>query len=318
MKKYFLLLLIALVGCTKTIDKDQLQKRDDGKAYEVNANIPFTGEVTLDKYGARESYSNGVLDGVCIYNSEGHKYKEVYYKNGILEGKSIYYYTSNGAKHFESSFQNGTLDGKFESWWENGQNMCDVNVDSNSFLTPVSITKMNGNKETEPKYIFGNYPRVVSKLIDDRHNTRKQIVNSYGQPSYEHSATEMVAQNKYVKLHELNYFSLEGQNEYLGYNQSITFTSFEGKDDYFKISYVLSGDDNYSVIKKKLDEAIKLFTGEEIVTKKQTIYDPEDYMKLNGIDLYTWTIKKPYGYIEWGINTKGRFTAFQFNIATMK
>lgn len=128
MKKYFLLFLIALIGCTKTIDKDKLQFRSDGKAYEINTDTPFTGKVEY-KDGSIVEYKGGSKDGECVnYYSKGKKESERNYKNGKLFGSFKSWY-DNGQMRIEATFgKEGTPIDELKCWHYNGQLKYDANI----------------------------------------------------------------------------------------------------------------------------------------------------------------------------------------------
>lgn len=43
--------VVLLIGCSKSVKNDELQIRDNGLAYAVNSNEPFSGIHKLEQYG---------------------------------------------------------------------------------------------------------------------------------------------------------------------------------------------------------------------------------------------------------------------------
>ena len=62
---------------------------------------------------------NGRTNMWEFWYENGQKSQKVNYKNGQLNGLSLYWY-ENGNKDFESTYKNGFLDGAFTAWYKNG------------------------------------------------------------------------------------------------------------------------------------------------------------------------------------------------------
>ena len=93
-----LLILLLIVGCSKTIDVDKLVERG-GLYYEINSDKPFSGE-TVE------------------YFENGQKSEERTYKNGFEDGLWTNWY-ENGQKMYETTFKDGKeID--YKAWDEDG------------------------------------------------------------------------------------------------------------------------------------------------------------------------------------------------------
>lgn len=309
MKKIFLstLIVISLLACSKTINKDQLQIRQDGKAYEVNSNTPFSGEVKLDEYGAKESYENGLKDGQSIYNASNHKSAVKNYSNGKLNGESIYYHESNGSKKLHLNYHNNTLTGNLAGWWDNGQKKYEVEIDSNSIMTPVEITMSNGDKSESPQYVFGSFEKLVSEMLTARSLNVQQVKEKFGKPS---EFNNDIVYNGLVFNEQLVYQNLSELIDVTNSLFSLKFSYITGNLD---ISVELeSRDENF--IKRRLGELTNIFTNEEINTKEEILYGPNDYMEFQGkryrtgegTKVLTSIIKKPWGVIVWSTDRSSK------------
>jgi antitoxin component YwqK of YwqJK toxin-antitoxin module len=70
---------------------------------------------------SKQNYKNGKLDGKSVYwHENGQKHAEEHYKSGKLDGKTVLWH-ENSQKHAEIHFKAGKKDGKELEWHENGQ-----------------------------------------------------------------------------------------------------------------------------------------------------------------------------------------------------
>jgi hypothetical protein len=100
-----LLLWALLVGCSAEIDASEAIERS-GVLYRMGSQKPFTGVVT----------GRGRNDG---YRNYPHTYKKEY-KNGILEGRSYFYYLEGQVESIEP-YKDGVLNGVVTQYYPNGQ-----------------------------------------------------------------------------------------------------------------------------------------------------------------------------------------------------
>ena len=84
----------------QTVDASELVPKG-GLTYEVNSETPFTGVVVAK-------------------HENGQKRLEVTYKDGKLEGLSLWWH-ENGQKKSEATYKDGKLEGLVTEWYENGQ-----------------------------------------------------------------------------------------------------------------------------------------------------------------------------------------------------
>lgn len=78
---------------------------------------PQSGQVM-----SREYYSKNLLNGTCIgYDNSGALSSEVEYKNGLADGKGIYYYKGTKEKWVVLEFAADTFTGFVNTYYENGK-----------------------------------------------------------------------------------------------------------------------------------------------------------------------------------------------------
>jgi antitoxin component YwqK of YwqJK toxin-antitoxin module len=98
------LFILIAVGCTKEIPAKSTVERQ-GRLYQVGADSPFTGVVIGKVRQAR--------------HSQNMTYKKTY-KNGVLDGKSYYYY-ANGSIESIVPYTQGKVSGALICYWPNGK-----------------------------------------------------------------------------------------------------------------------------------------------------------------------------------------------------
>ena len=100
-----LLLAVLIVACQTEIDMSQAIERN-GIVYAKSTEKPFTGVVT------GQSRHEGYRRVTVSFKKE--------YKDGLLNGRSYYYYLNGKIESIEPYVQ-GTLDGVVTRYYENGQ-----------------------------------------------------------------------------------------------------------------------------------------------------------------------------------------------------
>lgn len=120
---FFLFLLISVSGCTKSVDKSEINFVENQAIYK---NEKFTGVVTTKfivdgKIESKTSYKNGILDGPYYVKYFNKKIKEKgCYKNGELDGP-YEIYNEDGLLKEKGSYINGLFDGKIEIYNDKGE-----------------------------------------------------------------------------------------------------------------------------------------------------------------------------------------------------
>ena len=102
---FITLALLFVVSCTSKIEKSKTMLRS-GRVYKIGADQPFTGFVT--GIGRGEDYRKGKY------------FFKKRYKDGLLEGRSFFYYPDQSIESIEP-YSNGLLNGVVTRYHENGQ-----------------------------------------------------------------------------------------------------------------------------------------------------------------------------------------------------
>lgn len=98
-------LIFFLVSCSAKIDESKTMVRN-GRLYNIGSDKPFTGFVTGISRG--EDYRKGKF----LFKKE--------YKDGLLDGRSFYYYPDKTIESIEP-YINGVLNGVVTRYYDNGQ-----------------------------------------------------------------------------------------------------------------------------------------------------------------------------------------------------
>jgi len=146
-KKIFMILLLffMLTSCkVKRLENSELEYRNK-ITYEKSSKKKFTG-IKVRKY------------------EDGSPKEEVTYKNGIREGKNIFFH-KNGKPAIEGFYKNGKPNGKKTFWDENGKKQMELH-----YLNGVRHGKFiqwnkNGTLKTESNFKFGELDGI-SKSYD--------------------------------------------------------------------------------------------------------------------------------------------------------
>ncbi|RJQ86478.1 MAG: hypothetical protein C4519_01805 [Desulfobacteraceae bacterium] len=100
-----LVLVAAVSACTTKVDDSETVARN-GLVYRKGSDLPFSGIV------AGTSRSEGYRNQTCRFKKE--------YKNGLLEGRSYFYYLNGKVESIEP-YQKGVLNGVVTRYYESGQ-----------------------------------------------------------------------------------------------------------------------------------------------------------------------------------------------------
>jgi antitoxin component YwqK of YwqJK toxin-antitoxin module len=146
---------VLLFGCTKSIDEDQLLKRN-GIAYEINSDKPFTGKVTS---------SSNIL---------GMK-SETYYRDGFEHGTQTAWH-KNGNKGIEMEMFNGKPHGRFIAWFENGQKRLQMAFKNGKKHNTEIEWDKDGQKKLQKEYRRGKLHGTYLKWYK---NGTKQLEVDY-------------------------------------------------------------------------------------------------------------------------------------------
>ena len=130
--RYFvlpMLLICFFIGCSKTVDKESLNKRN-GLWYEVNHTSPYSGKAIVYSISGcfvldELTFKRGLLHGKQYYyfdNHRGDKKVEAIsnYSHGKLHGEQLLYHKS-GQLYLRNDYKDGYEHGRLECWYENGQ-----------------------------------------------------------------------------------------------------------------------------------------------------------------------------------------------------
>jgi antitoxin component YwqK of YwqJK toxin-antitoxin module len=135
---FSIILLSLLTGCSKPVDFDTLNVRDD-LVYEQNHNRPYSGNAILYSSPHRHietemEIKKGTLHGEVIHYYDPFEYRDEFghlprrrlisltenWRHGKLHGESRSYYLS-GQRHGIANRRNGKLHGKYTAYHKNGQ-----------------------------------------------------------------------------------------------------------------------------------------------------------------------------------------------------
>jgi antitoxin component YwqK of YwqJK toxin-antitoxin module len=132
------------------------KKIKDGLVVEYLSN----GEVE-----SKQNYKNGKLDGKSVYwHENGQKREEGSYKNGLADGTTTSWF-EDGQIEFTLNYKNGKPDGRHEVWHPNGQIRARLNH-RNDRIESTSWDE-NGNKESKGA--------TLSEKKDDEEWSKKRI-----------------------------------------------------------------------------------------------------------------------------------------------
>jgi len=118
----FSLLAILLVSCgsTTSIKKDEANKSSNEKKLEQREAVKKALEIELkDKLVYLKGEKKPYTGKYSKYYENGKVKTNIFYKDGILEGKAIMWH-KNGQKKQEGSYKNGLQEGKLTTWFKNG------------------------------------------------------------------------------------------------------------------------------------------------------------------------------------------------------
>ncbi len=143
---------------TKKIVEEIIKNHDRNKRFGTNI-IEF-----LYENGDREerTYTDGILSGKTVYYFKNREMEEAFYENGVLSGDSTYFIKNNSRE--KRTYVNGVLQGKSTCYYSNGD------IEERSYVNGVlegEAIVYNNRKEIIRKYEFQN---GVKKDITELYN----------------------------------------------------------------------------------------------------------------------------------------------------
>lgn len=243
--KYYgvIVIFIIFVGCTKTIESDKTQIRNDGLLYEINSAKPFTGKVIEQKGSTSPS--------III--------SEIEYVDGIKEGTAKYY-TDKGVIEKEMHISKGILIDEYNEWYSDGQRRLTGVIKSDNNISELKSWDYSGNA-TGPVYYVKDIYALFNKFIEGNKIEFSIIKEYLGVPSKEE--------------HEFNYRNLTPDSTLLDYEyvlygatglkrMSITFIGKPGDTPGVHFSmYPYSTQDGGFSKNNLIEEMIKYFIAKE-------------------------------------------------------
>ena len=159
--KYLIPVLCAValvVGCTKPVDVDQLEERDDGLSYLPNEEKPFTGVAVKKRPNGQKrlevTWKDGKQHGLGTeWYENGQKSEEVTLKDGKPYGPYTRWY-KDGQKSMEGTYKDFKKDGLWNRWYENGQKISEITYKDGKWLT-ATVWKPNGEKCPDTNLVNG-------------------------------------------------------------------------------------------------------------------------------------------------------------------
>lgn len=187
--KYVLVSMILIVLCyylfikEKEISNNQLQFRN-GLAFEVNSDTPFSGKVInmYSKWRGEDNYKDGLLNGVSIkYYSNNTKKKEETYINGKRIGEAKSWYTNTQIRSQVTYSLEGKIRGEFTTWHENGNKMSYGIIDTTQTFNIIQRWDENGNEIGSLTYVKDRI--TILDFIYNNYNLNfGQIKSYFGMP----------------------------------------------------------------------------------------------------------------------------------------
>ena len=158
------LLLLLLVGCSKSVDETTLIEKD-GLMYLPDSDKAYTGEV-FTNYDTGEKdyqgkYENGLLVDYSFLNKDGsvkEPINEYSLQNRLgikyqvnskepFSGSTFFTY-KNGQIAFKGEYRNGLKDGRFEDYYANGQLKKLINYDNDVIKGNIFDFTLDGESIT--------------------------------------------------------------------------------------------------------------------------------------------------------------------------
>ena len=108
-----------------------------------------------------------------VWYDNGNKWREVEYKEGILEGKWIIWH-ENGNKMSEGDYKEGELDGKYIEWHENGNKSSEREYKKGKLEGKWIQWHENGNKSSEGEYKKGRQEGIWIEWYENGNKRRER------------------------------------------------------------------------------------------------------------------------------------------------
>ena len=127
---------------------DYLEEREDGRLYEQNKNLPFTGKYTFDYPNGQKKQDTTVIAGhfegpYTIWYESGQKRETGTYKKGLIIGANTFW-DENGGRQ-ERFFKNGEFNGPYTIYYPNGQKEQEGTHKSNTLHGLITFWDEEGN-----------------------------------------------------------------------------------------------------------------------------------------------------------------------------
>jgi len=135
-----------------------LEEREDGRLYEQNKNLPFTGKYTPHYENGQKTQEVTVVVGhfkgsYTTWYENGQKQEVGTYENGLINGPSTYWLENGGRE--ERFAKNGELDGPYTIYYPNGQKEQEGTRKSNTLHGLITFWDEEGNFLETQKYENG-------------------------------------------------------------------------------------------------------------------------------------------------------------------
>ena len=135
-----------------------LEEREDGRLYEQNKNLPFTGKYTPHYENGQKKQEASVVVGhfegpYTTWYESGQKQEVGTYENGLINGPSTYWLENGGRE--ERFAKNGELDGPYTIYYPNGQKEQEGTRKSNTLHGLITFWDEEGNFLETQKYENG-------------------------------------------------------------------------------------------------------------------------------------------------------------------
>ena len=135
-----------------------LEEREDGRLYEQNKNLPFTGKYTPHYENGQKKQEASVVVGhfegpYTTWYESGQKQEVGAYENGLINGPSTYWLENGGRE--ERFAKNGELDGPYAFYYPNGQKEQEGTRKSNTLHGLITFWDEEGNFLETQKYENG-------------------------------------------------------------------------------------------------------------------------------------------------------------------
>ena len=127
---------------------DYLEEREDGRLYEQNKNLPFTGKYTFDYPNGQKKQDTTVVAGhfegpYTIWYESGQKRETGTYQKGLINGANTFW-DENGGRQ-ERFLENGEFNGPYTSYYPNGQKEQEGTHKSNTLHGLITFWDEEGN-----------------------------------------------------------------------------------------------------------------------------------------------------------------------------